>query len=209
MEVKLAMDTLLSIGIGIALSAACGFRIFVPPLIMSIAATSGHLSLGPEFQWMGTYSALFAFAVATTVEVAAYFIPWIDNLLDAVSTPVAIAVGTFITGALLPNNDPLLQWTIAAIAGGGSAGIIQTLTGMTRLSSTALTGGFGNGIVSTIEFLGALILSVMAILVPFLAVGLVAALLIFSLNKGRHILATRSRGGLRQDISVKSMSDHP
>lgn len=185
------MDTLLSIGIGIALSAACGFRIFVPPLVMSIAAISGYLPLPENFQWMGTYSALFAFAVATFIEIAAYYIPWVDNLLDGVSTPTAIAVGTTIAAAFVPNNDPLLQWTIAAIAGGGSAGIIQALTSMTRLSSTALTGGIGNGVVSTIESLGAFILSAMAILVPFLAVGLVAALLILTLRKGLQFLATR------------------
>jgi hypothetical protein len=185
------MDTLLSIGIGIALSAACGFRIFVPPLVMSIAALAGHLPLAPNFQWMGTYPALIAFAAATFVEIVAYYIPWVDNLLDAVSTPTAIAVGTFITAALLPHHDPLVQWTLAVIAGGGSAGIIQTFMSMTRLSSTALTGGIGNIVISTIEWLGALALSVMAIVVPLLAVSLVAALFVVSLSKGWQILATR------------------
>lgn len=185
------MDTLVSIGIGIALSAACGFRIFVPPLVMSIAAIAGHLPLSQDFQWMGTYPALFAFAVATCVEIAAFYIPWVDNLLDTVSTPTAVAVGTFITAAVLPHNDPLLQWTLAVIAGGGTSGIIQALTSMTRLSSTALTGGIGNAVVATLEFLSAFALSVMAILVPLLALTLVAGLLIFSLNKGRKILATK------------------
>lgn len=185
------MDTLLSIGIGIALSAACGFRIFVPPLVMSIAAIAGHLPLSPDFQWMGTYPALFTFAAATCVEIAAYYIPWIDNLLDTVSTPVAVAVGTSIVAALVPNNDPLLQWTLAAIAGGGSAGIIQSLTSMTRLSSTALTGGIGNAVVSTVESLGAFTLSTMAVFVPILAIILVVALLIFSLRKGLQIATTR------------------
>jgi hypothetical protein len=190
------MDTLLSIGIGIGLSAACGFRIFVPPLVMSIAALSGFLQLAPGFEWIGTYPALVAFAVATGIEIAAYYIPWVDNLLDTVSTPTAIAVGTWITAALVPNSDPLLQWTLAVIAGGGSAGIIQTFMGMTRLSSTALTGGIGNSVVSTIESLGSVILSVLAVLVPFLAVGLVAASLILILSKGLQILARRRKSDI-------------
>lgn len=190
------MDTLLSIGIGIGLSAACGFRIFVPPLVMSIAALSGVLQLAPGFEWIGTYPALVAFAVATGIEIAAYYIPWVDNLLDTVSTPTAIAVGTWITAALVPNSDPLLQWTLAVIAGGGSAGIIQTFMGMTRLSSTALTGGIGNSVVSTIESLGSVILSVLAVLVPFLAVGLVAASLILILSKGLQILAIRRKSDI-------------
>ncbi len=190
------MDTLLCIGIGIGLSAACGFRIFVPPLVMSIAALSGFLQLAPGFEWIGTYPALVAFAVATGIEIAAYYIPWVDNLLDTVSTPTAIAVGTWITAALVPNSDPLLQWTLAVIAGGGSAGIIQTFMGMTRLSSTALTGGIGNSVVSTIESLGSVILSVLAVLVPFLAVGLVAASLILILSKGLQILAMRRKSDI-------------
>ncbi|ARV63014.1 hypothetical protein BZZ01_13715 [Nostocales cyanobacterium HT-58-2] len=178
------MDTLLSVGIGIALSAASGFRIFVPPLVMSIAALYGHLQLAPEFRWIGTYPALIAFAVATCIEIAAYYIPWVDHALDLVSTPTAIAVGTFITKALVHNtSDPLLEWTVAVIAGGGAAGLFQTLTGMLRVSSTALTGGIGNPVVSTIEAICSFILSVLGIFVPILAVGLVVTAVIFLIQK--------------------------
>ena len=167
------MDTLLSIAIGVGLSAACGFRVFVPPLVMSIAAIFGHLPLSPQFEWVGTYPAMVAFAIATFLEIAAYYIPFVDHALDLVSTPTAIAVGTFMTKALIHDTDPLLDWTIAVIAGGGSAGIIQALMGMVRLSSTALTGGIGNPIVSSIEAGSSLILSVLAIFVPIVAVALV------------------------------------
>ncbi|MBD1837552.1 DUF4126 domain-containing protein [Coleofasciculus sp. FACHB-64] len=178
------MDTLLSIAIGIGLSAACGFRIFVPPLVMSMAALFGHLPLAPNFEWMGTYPALLTFAIATCVEIAAYYIPWIDNLLDIVSTPTAIAVGTFLTAAIIPHDDPLVQWTIAVIAGGGSAGIVQALTGMVRFSSTALTGGFGNGVVSTLEAGSAIILSILAIWLPVVTVALVISCGILLWRKG-------------------------
>lgn len=191
MSVDAAMDTLESIVIGIALSAACGFRIFVPPLVISVAALVGHLPLSPGFEWVGTYPALIAFALATCIEIAAYYIPLVDNLLDTAATPTAIAVGTAIAAAVFPHTDPLLQWTLAAIAGGGSAGIVQALTGLTRLSSTALTVGIGNAIVSTIESVGAFVLSILALFVPFLAISLVVGLLIVSLTKGVQILAKR------------------
>lgn len=177
------MDTLISIAIGISLSVACGFRVFVPPLVLSIAAIYGHVPLSADFQWIGTNHALIAFAVATLIEIAAYYIPWVDHLLDTISIPGAVAVGTYITAALLPESDPLLKWTIAAVAGGGSAGIVQALTGMARLSSTALTGGFGNSIVATIEVVGAIILSVMAIFVPLVAIALVVTGIIFLTQK--------------------------
>lgn len=178
------MDNLSSIAIGIGLSAACGFRIFVPPLIMSLAAIYGHLPLSPNFQWIGTYPALLAFAFATCIEIAAYYVPWIDNLLDTISTPGAIAVGTFMTKALVHDStDPLLGWTIAVIAGGGSAGIIQTLMGMVRLSSTALTGGIGNAAVSTIEAGSSIVLSGMAVYVPILAILLLIVVVTFLIQK--------------------------
>lgn len=177
------MDTIISIAIGIGLSAACGFRIFMPPLFMSLAALYGHLPLSPDFQWIGTQHALVAFFVAACAEIAAYYIPVIDNLLDTVATPTAIGVGTLLTAALIPDTDPLLQWTLAVIAGGGSAGIIQSLTGMVRFSSTALTLGIGNAIVSTIEAVSSVVLSALAIFAPILSVGLVVGCVILLLSK--------------------------
>jgi hypothetical protein len=188
------MDTLLSICIGIGLSAACGFRVFVPPLVMSMASIFGHLTLSPNFEWMGTYPALVVFAVATCIEIAAYYIPWVDHLLDIVATPMAIAAGTVVTASLLPDADPMLQWTVALIAGGGSAGTIQAFSGMARLASTLMTGGLGNALISTIESGGSIILSGLAIAVPVFAVCLVAVLLVFTLSQlGRNLALKRER----------------
>jgi len=196
------MDTLLSICIGIGLSAACGFRVFVPPLVMSIASLFGHLTLSPSFEWMGSYPALVVFAVATAIEIAAYYIPWVDNLLDTIATPMAIAAGTFVTASVIPEGDPMLQWTVALIAGGGAAGTIQAFTGIGRLASTMMTGGLGNPLISTIESGGSIILSGLAIAVPVFAVCLVAVLLVFTLSKlGRSLAVKRER----QEAGMKSV----
>ncbi|MFQ5931753.1 MAG: DUF4126 domain-containing protein, partial [Nitrospiraceae bacterium] len=87
------METLLSICVGIGLSAACGFRVFVPLLVMSIASRGAHLTLAPGFEWIGTYPALLAFAIASCIEIAGYYVPWVDNLLDTIATPTAIVAG--------------------------------------------------------------------------------------------------------------------
>src|SRR5919106_151727 len=102
----MSMDLLLSLGIGLGLSAACGFRVFVPLLVMSIAANSGHLSLAPGFQWIASNEALVAFLIATCLEVGAYYIPWVDNLLDTIATPAAIVAGTIITASMVTNVSP-------------------------------------------------------------------------------------------------------
>ena len=171
------IDFAIAMCLGVALSAACGFRIFIPPLVMSIAALTGNLDLSPSFAWIGTYPASIAFAIATLVEVAAYYLPVVDNFLDTLEIPMAVAVGTIIMAANLGEVDPLLRWSLAAIAGGGSAGAIESFTSLTRLASTTTTGGMGNSIVATLEALSAITLSILALLLPVLA-GLVVLLVL-------------------------------
>src|SRR6185503_12680871 len=119
------METVLSICVGIGLSAACGFRIFVPLLALSIAALSGHVHLSSGFAWIGTTPALIALSVATALEIAAYYVPWLDHALDTIATPAAVIAGTMTTAALVTDVSPFLKWTLAIIAGGGAAGLVQ------------------------------------------------------------------------------------
>ncbi len=173
------METLLSLCVGIGLSAACGFRIFVPLLVMSIASLSGHLSLSHGFEWIGTYPALIAFSVATCAEVAGYYVPWVDHLLDTMATPAAIVAGTIVSASAVSDMSPFLKWTLAVIAGGGAAGLVQGATVLTRGASTATTGGLANPLVATLELGGATVTSILAVLVPVLCLVLVAALLCY------------------------------
>src|SRR5215468_1906577 len=129
------MDTILGICIGIGLSAACGFRVFVPLLVMNIAALSGHLALAPGFEWIGSYPALIAFSVATCLEIAGYYIPWVDHLLDTIATPAAVVAGTLVTASLVTDVSPLVRWSLALIAGGGIAGMVQGTTVLARGAS--------------------------------------------------------------------------
>ena len=173
------MDTLLSIGVGIGLAAACGFRVFVPLLVVSAAAHAGKLTLASSFQWMGTDAALIAFACATALEIAAYYVPWLDNLLDTVATPAAIVAGTVVSASVFVNMDPFLRWTLAAIAGTTAAGLVQGGTVITRAASTATTGGLGNPLVSTAEWIVSVIMSVFLAVLPFIGLFLVVLLAIF------------------------------
>src|SRR5438105_11528773 len=134
------MQTVLSLCAGIGLSAACGFRVFVPLLIMSVASASGHLTLAPGFEWIGSSPTLITFSVATALEIGGYYIPWLDHLLDTMATPAAIVAGTIITAAVVTNMSPMLKWTLAVIAGGGAAGLVQGTTVLARGLSTASTG---------------------------------------------------------------------
>ena len=155
--------------IGIGLSAACGFRIIVPFLGLSIAAMNGVIQLTPEFQWIGTEPALWAFATAAVLEVGAYYIPWMDNLLDAVATPLAVVAGIIATASVMTDTSPFLKWAIALIAGGGMAGTIQAGTALLRGMSTVSTGGTANFFIATAELVGSVMTTVLSLLLPVLA----------------------------------------
>lgn len=179
------MNTLLSVLLGIGLSAACGFRIFVPFLLVGVASRTGHLTLGPSFAWMATTPALIVLGVATAVEVGAYYIPWLDHALDVVATPAAVVAGMVMTASVVTGLDPMLKWTLALIAGGGIAGTVQALTVGTRKVSLLTTGGLANPVVSTVELLGSVLLTLLAIALPLLAFAVIAWALFFGV---RHLL---------------------
>jgi hypothetical protein len=175
----MTVETLLSILVGIGLSAACGFRVFVPLLVMSIASLSGHLTLSDGFAWIGTCPALVAFAVATLAEIAGYYIPWIDHLLDIIATPFAVVAGIIVMASSVVGVSPFLRWTLAILAGGGVAGTFQAITGLTRASSTVTTAGLGNPILASVEAAGATVFSILSIAVPVIALALTVLVLAF------------------------------
>lgn len=168
---------------GIGLAAACGFRVFVPLLVLSIASLSHHVTLAQHFQWIGTYPALIAFSVATIIEILGYYIPWIDHLLDTIASPAAVIAGIVVSASMMGGLDPFLRWTLAVIAGGGISGLVQSGTVLTRVASTSTTAGLGNPVVSTGELILAVLTSVLAIVVPVAVILLVVVFGVIAFRK--------------------------
>ncbi len=186
----MGFETLLSLCLGLGLSAACGFRVFVPLLLVNLASRIGWLELAGELAWMGETPALWAFSVATLLEVVAYYVPWLDNLLDSVATPAAMVAGAVVTASVVTEVDPGLKWLLAAIAGGGVAGAVQTATVGGRVLSSLTTAGLGNPLVATIELISSLFLSVLSLLAPLIAAFFVLILLLLLWRRRRRRLST-------------------
>ena len=162
-------EIIMTVIMGVGLSAACGFRVFIPPLIISIAHQAKMVDLlGTDFAWMGSNIALAVFAVAAVLEICAYYIPWLDNALDSIAAPAAVVAGTVMSAAVFGDMNPVLKWTLAAIVGGGAAGTVQLTTTVTRGASSMFTGGTGNWLVSTAEGVGAVLVTVLAIVASVL-----------------------------------------
>jgi hypothetical protein len=167
---------------GLGLSACCGFRVFVPLLAASIASKMGILHLGAGFQWMSSTAAIICFSAATLFEIGGYYLPFIDNILDTIMTPASVIAGTLLTAsAIIPDLDPMLKWGLGIIVGGGSAGIIQAGTALTRATSTATTAGVANPIVATVEHILAIVGSIFSIVIPFIIAGIVCIVIVVML----------------------------
>lgn len=186
-------DLALSIVLGVVLAAASGFRVFLPMLIVSGAAYTGHLSLDNSFAWLGTPSALTMLSVAALVEVLAYYVPGVDNLLDAVATPAAFVAGTIVSAAVMTDLPPMAKWMAAVIAGGGTASFTQGVTAILRAKSTVFTGGFGNPVIATGELGGSVLLSLLALAAPLAAFAVVILILWLALR-----LIRRQRRGTQR-----------
>ncbi len=164
------METLISLAIGLGLAAACGFRVFVPLLVLSLGARSGYVPLSPGFAWVASDAAAIAFGCATLLEVIGFYIPWLDHALDVAATPAAIAAGMVTSASVFTDLPPLVRLSAAVVGGGGLAALVQGSTVALRAGSTAATGGLGNVILATGELAGSVLVSALAIMLPLVAI---------------------------------------
>ncbi|MGD9633398.1 MAG: DUF4126 domain-containing protein [Pirellulales bacterium] len=188
MQENVVLDTGLAVLVGIGLAASCGFRVFVPLLVVSGAANVGYLDVAENVRWLASPIAMTAFAAASVVEIGAYYVPWLDNALDAIASPLSVAAGTILFAASVAGLDPFWQWSLAIIAGGGSAAVVQGGTVAGRLASTATTGGLANFVVNTVETVFGVAFSVLAIVVPVVAVVLLVVVVVAMYWVGRRVV---------------------
>jgi large-conductance mechanosensitive channel len=181
-------ELITAVAIGIGLAASAGFRVFVPMLVAAIAAKTGVLPLNESFLWLSSWTAIAILGTATVVEILAYYIPVVDNLLDTISTPLAIGAGTLLLTSVLPIDSELMRWITGAAVGGGSAAVVQSGSALTRLTSTKMTAGIGNPVVATVKNVAATGTSVLSLIIPFIIVALFLLLVIFIFTRVRRRL---------------------
>ncbi len=188
------MDTLLAIALGVGLSAAAGLRVFIPLLVLNLAARFEFVDLASGLEWVGSTGALLAFSVASAVEVLSYLVPIVDNILDTIATPAAAVAGTVMMGSVLVNVDPFWTWALAIIAGGGTAAVVQGTTVAVRATSTVTTAGLANPLVGASESAGSVGLSLLAVALPGVAALLVVGLIGFLFWKIPQLIGRLFKG---------------
>ena len=178
---------ILSTFIGIGLAAATGFRVFLPMFAVSLASYLNWIPTSDNFEWLSGLPALITTGVATVVEILAYYIPVIDNLLDTISIPLATIAGSILFASQFMELGSFPQWALALIAGGGTAATIASGFAGTRAASTATTAGIGNHAVATTETAGAGLMSVLSLFLPVIAFIFAIVLLILVIFFGRKL----------------------
>jgi hypothetical protein len=180
-------EIVLATAIGVSLAAAAGLRVFLPVLVLGTAGRLGWVTLGSEFDWLATNVGLVTLAVATLAEVAAYYVPALDNALDLLAVPAAVGAGVIATAAVTGDLPTPLRWSLAVIAGGGTAGVVQSLTTLARLKSTGLTAGLANPALATFELGGATLIAGLAVAAPFIALAFVILVVMLALRVRRAL----------------------
>ena len=173
----MTIETIISICLGIGLSASVGFRVFLPLFALSLASYLDVWQLNESWQWIGSTAALITLGMATVIEIFAYYIPYIDNLLDSIAVPLAALAGTAVMMSTVADLSPVVTWSLAIIAGGGTAAAIAGTSSTTRLASTATTAGVANPVISTVETGTSILMSAFAIFIPVLAIICVVLIL--------------------------------
>jgi hypothetical protein len=173
MDVQVA-EWLLAAALAIALSATAGLRAWLPLLLAGLLVRAGWLELGPTFAFLASTKALIVFGAATVIEVLGDKIPAVDHALDLLGTPLKVGAGALLAAAAFGTvTDPLTSITLGLAVGAPTALVPHAAKSLFRVTSTALTGGLANPLISLLEDVITLALFALAVLVPLAVAGLV------------------------------------
>jgi hypothetical protein len=188
------MEWVPAVLLGLGLASSTGLNTFLPLLCLS-AATHFNVfgvQLNGSFGWLASGTALAALSVAALVEVVGDKIPVVDHALDAFGTIARPAAGALAAASVFL-GDPAAAALVGLVIGAPSAFSFHAAKAGTRAASSATTMGLGNPILSTLEDAGAVALTLLALLSPWLVPVALAAvvyvgwrLLVYARRFGRR-----------------------
>ena len=159
------------------LSAAAGLNAWLPLFAGALAHRLDLVELAQPFDDLSGTGALTVLGVLTAADFVGDKIPAVDHVLHTIGTVVAPVSGAALfTGQTGIDTD--LPTLVAILLGATTAESIHAGRATIRPISTATTAGLGNPVLSALEDLGALGLTLAAFIVPVLAALAVIALFV-------------------------------
>jgi hypothetical protein len=178
MELSRAAEFLPALAMAIALASAAGLRAWLPLFAAGGLARLGVFELGSSFQFLTSDQALLLFGIATVIELVGDKIPAVDHALDAIGTPLRPLAGALLAAGVIGTvADPLVSAVLGIAVGAPTALVPHVAKSALRATSTVATGGLVNPALSFVEDALAVVLLILAVLVPFVVVALVGATL--------------------------------
>jgi hypothetical protein len=173
--------------LGLGLASATGLRTFLPLLMLALAAKFEMfgIRLNDQMDWLGSWPAISALAVAAVAEFAGDKVPAVDHALNAVGYVTRPIAGAVAAGSVFWGVDPATAAVAGIIVGAPTALAFNAAQTGVRVGSTATTGGLGNPIVSLIEDVLAVLTVIVAFLAPVIIplVLVILAIVVFRLAK--------------------------
>ncbi len=162
------IEGLLNLASAFGLSTSAGLNAYIPMLVLALLARfTGLVELGDPWSALTSWWIIGLLAVLLTVDVLADKIPAIDTINDVIQTLVRPTAGAIVFAATTQNTihlHPVLAFGCGVILAGG----VHLVKAGGRPVVTATTGGVGNPVVSTIEEIVAALVSLAAIIFPYL-----------------------------------------
>jgi hypothetical protein len=181
MDVSTLAEFLPALALAVALAASAGLRAWLPLLLAGGLARLGVLDLGSSFQFLGSTKALVLFGVATAIELVGDKIPAVDHALDVIGTPLRPAAGAVLAASVLGTvTDPLTSVVLGTAVGAPSALVPHAAKSALRATSTAVTGGLANPVLSFVEDAVSVLTFILAVLVPLVVVALLGLTLLLA-----------------------------
>lgn len=183
------LESLIAVSIGIGLAAATGFRVFAPLLVAGLAARWGMLPLADGFAWLSSTGALITLGTASVLEVAAYYVPGVDHVLDILASPAAMVAGVIASASVMADIPPAILWPVAIIGGGGVAGLTKASSAVVRAKAGLTTAGLANPVVATGETAGAVGVAIAAIVIPIVCLLVVMAAVLWLARRALRFMS--------------------
>lgn len=173
--------------LGLGLASATGLRTFLPLLMLAVAARFElfGIRLNEQMDWLGSWPAISALAIAAVAEFAGDKVPAVDHALNAIGYVTRPIAGAVAAGSVFWAVDPTMAAVAGVIVGAPAALAFNAAQTGVRVGSTATTGGLANPVVSLVEdvmsFLTVLVAMLAPVIIPLVLV--ILAIVVFRLAR--------------------------
>jgi hypothetical protein len=155
---------------GLGLAAPAGLNAYIPLLVLALSdRLSNDVTLEQPYDFISSTWGIIILLLLLTVEIVVDKIPGLDHANDLLQSIVRPAAGAVLLMAAT-NDEGIINPVVAMVLGLGVAGGVHAVKTISRPAVTVSTGGMGNPIVSMIEDGVAIVTSILAVLLPILAV---------------------------------------